>query len=168
MSQQQFYRWRSVTFYFEQQVLIGTQRVTDYSGQLFGRCIKALAALLGQDFGDTSDTERLSTHASVTPLLDEMSKCLEQMPDICCDWFDIPRGFSYADFADHIRETDARILATHVGSVYSYLTTIADYYESGSSEDRKMVEEILVHTASIHGSCDDGSDVMLLNRLLIF
>ncbi len=140
--------------------------MTDYSEQIFGRCIKALAALLGEDFGDTSEIERLSANASVTPLLDEMSKCLEPMPDICCDWFDIPRGFSYAEFADHIRETDARILATHIGVVYGYLATIADYYESGSSEDRKMVEDILAHTASIHGSCNDGSDLMLLNRQL--
>lgn len=140
--------------------------MTDYSGQLFGRCIKALAAVFGEDFGETSEIERLSTHAAVTPLLDEMSKCLEQMPDICCDWFDIPRGFSYADFADHIRETDARILATHIGVVYGYLATIADYYESSSNEDRKMIEEILVHTASIHGACEDGSGEMLLNRRL--
>lgn len=140
--------------------------MTDYCGPLFGRCIKALAAVFGEDFGETSESERLSTHAAVTPLLDEMSKGLEPMPDICCDWFDIPRGFSYADFAEHIRETDARILATHISVVYGYLATIADYYESGSSEDRKMVEEILVQTASIHGSCDDGSDLMLLNRQL--
>ncbi len=140
--------------------------MTDYSRQLFGRCIKVIATVFGEDFGDASESERLSANAFVTPLLDEMSKCLEPMPDFCCDWFDIPRGFSYADFADHIRETDARILATHVSEVYGYLVTIADYYESGSSEDRKMVEDILAHTASIHGSCDDGSDVMLLNRQL--
>lgn len=133
--------------------------------QLFGRCIKTLATILGEDFGDTTEIERWREQAVMTPLLDEMSNCLEQMPDIYCDWFDIPRGWTYSDFADHIRDTDARILATHVGMVYGYLTTIAEYYGTGSPEDRKMVEEIVAHTASIHGTCTDGSDLMLLNRM---
>jgi len=98
----------------------------------------------------------------MTPLLDEMSNCLERIPDIYCDWFDIPRDWTYADFAYHIRETDARILATHVGVVYGYLTTIAEYYGTGSSEDRKIIEEIVSQTASINGACTDGSDLMLL------
>ncbi|HEY9833614.1 MAG TPA: hypothetical protein V6D26_23885 [Stenomitos sp.] len=136
---------------------------TNYnSQQLFGRCIKTLAAILGEDFGDTAEHERWKEQAIMTPLLDEMSNGLEPMPDIYCDWFDIPRGWTYADFADHIRETDARILTTHVGVVYGYLTTIAEYYGTGSQEDRKMVEEIVAHTASIHGACTDGSDLMLL------
>ncbi len=132
------------------------------SQQLFGRCIKTLAAILGEHYGDTTETERWREQAIMTPLLDEMSNSLERMPDIYCDWFDIPRDWTYADFADHIRETDSRILATHVGVVYGYLTTIAEYYGTGSSEDRKMVEEIVAQTASIDGACTDGSDLMLL------
>jgi hypothetical protein len=58
--------------------------------QLFGRCIKTLAAILGEDFGDTAEHERWKEQAIMTSLLDEMSNCLEPMPDTYCDWFDIP------------------------------------------------------------------------------
>jgi hypothetical protein len=46
------------------------------SEQLFGRCIKALAAILGEDYGDTTETERWREHRMMTLLLDEMSNCL--------------------------------------------------------------------------------------------
>jgi hypothetical protein len=134
--------------------------------QLFRWCIKSLAAILGEDYGDATETERLLEHTMMTPLLNEMSESLERMPDIYCDWFDIPRDWTFADFADHIRETDARILASHVGVVYGYLTTIDNYYETGSSEDRQLVEEIVTYTASIHGACTDRSDLMLLTKEL--
>lgn len=104
-----------------------TDSGSGYSQQLFERCINALAAILEKDYGDTSQAERLREHATMTPLLDEMSNCLERMPDIYCDWFDIPRDWTYADFAEHIRDTDARILASRVGEVYGYLIAIADY-----------------------------------------
>jgi hypothetical protein len=45
---------------------------------------------------------------------------------------------------------------------YEGREAIAEYYGTGSSEDRKMVEEIVAQTASIHGACTDGLDLMLL------
>lgn len=131
------------------------------SETLFRAGIEAMVYVL-DDQVDEKDEARAAAHfRMLTPILDELSDRSDPLPALCADWFDLPRGSTFADFADLIRSVDSRMLAASIGLAYSALKVFVEYYQTGSEESFKSVLDVIALHHETHGACTDGSDDVL-------
>ena len=94
----------------------------------------------------------------LTSILDELSDRFDQLPDLCADWFDLPRGSTFADFVDLIRRVDSRSLVASVNLAYSVQQVLSEYYQTGSQESFRSVQSAIALHRERYGRCVDGSD----------
>ena len=113
---------------------------------------------LGDQVEPRDEARAVSRFGMLTSILDELSDRFDQLPDLCADWFDLPRGSTFADFADLVRRADARELLAPVRLAYSMQTAITKYYQTGSGSSLRVVQRAIALHHARYGKCLDGSD----------